>query len=155
MKDKRQRIAVTWPYAAVYADPSFAASLLQAAANSVSMPYYAQNPMHPPLPGIPPSEAPYRLPYGYRYMPYQMPHRNITSMPSLAHQTHLSPLSTSPNKMAFTRIDGFDSCHEKDYFDSSSSPSNSLSSMSDVEKVKPPRNRIKIIHLANIISIHF
>uniref|UniRef100_A0AAG5DEP1 Homeobox domain-containing protein n=1 Tax=Anopheles atroparvus TaxID=41427 RepID=A0AAG5DEP1_ANOAO len=39
MKDKRQRIAVAWPYAAVYSDPAFAASILQAAANSVGMPY--------------------------------------------------------------------------------------------------------------------
>lgn len=29
MKDKRQRIAVAWPYAAVYSDPAFAASILQ------------------------------------------------------------------------------------------------------------------------------
>ncbi|KAI5638091.1 homeobox domain-containing protein [Phthorimaea operculella] len=34
MKDKRQRIAVAWPYAAVYSDPAFAASILQAAASS-------------------------------------------------------------------------------------------------------------------------
>ncbi|XP_043662292.1 segmentation protein even-skipped [Drosophila teissieri] len=39
MKDKRQRIAVAWPYAAVYSDPAFAASILQAPANSVGMPY--------------------------------------------------------------------------------------------------------------------
>ncbi|XP_026472092.1 homeobox even-skipped homolog protein 1-like [Ctenocephalides felis] len=39
MKDKRQRIAVAWPYAAVYSDPAFAASILQAAASSVAMPY--------------------------------------------------------------------------------------------------------------------
>lgn len=39
MKDKRQRIAVAWPYAAVYSDPAFAASILQAAATSVALPY--------------------------------------------------------------------------------------------------------------------
>ncbi|XP_044739057.1 segmentation protein even-skipped [Chrysoperla carnea] len=32
MKDKRQRMALAWPYAAVYTDPAFAASLLHAAA---------------------------------------------------------------------------------------------------------------------------
>ncbi|XP_029407720.2 segmentation protein even-skipped isoform X1 [Bactrocera dorsalis] len=70
MKDKRQRIAVAWPYAAVYSDPAFAASLLQAAANSVGMPYPpyaapAANPMLAatamPMPG---HYAP------YRYNPY-------------------------------------------------------------------------------------
>lgn len=35
MKDKRQRIAMAWPYA-VYTDPAFAASVLQAAAASAS-----------------------------------------------------------------------------------------------------------------------
>lgn len=50
MKDKRQRIAVSWPYAAVYADPAFAASLLQAAAG---IPYgYAPNPMIPQMPMV-------------------------------------------------------------------------------------------------------
>lgn len=130
MKDKRQRIAVTWPYAAVYADPSFAASLLQAAANSVGMPYCAPNIMHPQL-SIIPSEASHQYPYGYRYMPYQMLHRNTAGMPTLAH-SHISPLSTSPNETVFTRLE---SCLENDYFESSSSPSNSLSSISDAEKV--------------------
>jgi len=37
MKDKRQRMAMAWPYA-VYTDPAFAASILQAAANAGSLP---------------------------------------------------------------------------------------------------------------------
>ncbi|XP_034650909.1 segmentation protein even-skipped [Drosophila subobscura] len=62
MKDKRQRIAVAWPYAAVYSDPAFAASILQAAANSVGMPYppyaaaaaaAASNPMLPTMTAMP------------------------------------------------------------------------------------------------------
>lgn len=38
MKDKRQRMAIAWPYAAVYSDPAFAASLLQAAASTLNYP---------------------------------------------------------------------------------------------------------------------
>ena len=91
MKDKRQRIAVAWPYAAVYADPSFAASLLQAAANSVGMPYYAPNPIIPQLPVIAspsqmqPAAATNHYPYSYRYSPYQILHRNSTSIPQHSH----------------------------------------------------------------------
>lgn len=50
MKDKRQRIAVAWPYAAVYSDPAFAASILQAAATSVALPYAYPGLAHPGLP---------------------------------------------------------------------------------------------------------
>lgn len=46
MKDKRQRMAIAWPYAAVYSDPIFAASLLQAAASTVHYPPPAA--MYPP-----------------------------------------------------------------------------------------------------------
>lgn len=86
MKDKRQRIAVAWPYAAVYSDPAFAASILQAAANSVGMPYppYAPaaaaaaaavaNPMlataMPTMP-VPGHASPYAA--QYRYAPYHIP----------------------------------------------------------------------------------
>ncbi|XP_026316365.1 segmentation protein even-skipped-like [Hyposmocoma kahamanoa] len=64
MKDKRQRIAVAWPYAAVYSDPAFAASILQAAASSVGLPYGY------PSPGLPlPFHNPQLLPTGYPY-PY-------------------------------------------------------------------------------------
>lgn len=125
MKDKRQRIA--WPYAAisqVYADPMFAASLLQAA----GMPYYA--PPQIPHVSIIPSDTPHPYPYGFRYMPYQMIHQNTAGMASLP-QSHISPLSTSPNE----RGDGLGRCIEHDYFESSSSP-DSLSSTSDIEKVK-------------------
>lgn len=80
MKDKRQRITAAWPYAAVYADPAFAASILQAAANSVSMPYaYSQNAMLNQIPIMPPqmqSGSPFQT-YGYpRYAPYAIPPRN-------------------------------------------------------------------------------
>lgn len=40
MKDKRQRMAMAWPYA-VYTDPALAASLLQAAAAGLHYPYPA------------------------------------------------------------------------------------------------------------------
>lgn len=77
MKDKRQRIAIAWPYAAVYSDPAFAASILQAAANSV-MPYYpAPGPMMPVMPPQMPSN-PFTYGYSTRYAPYPIP----TSQPA-------------------------------------------------------------------------
>lgn len=76
MKDKRQRIAVAWPYAAVYSDPAFAASILQAAANSVGMPYaYPPGHMMPQMPVMTPQLQPNHFSYGYRYAPYPMPSR--------------------------------------------------------------------------------
>ncbi|XP_029728159.2 segmentation protein even-skipped-like [Aedes albopictus] len=86
MKDKRQRIAVAWPYAAVYSDPAFAASILQAAANSVGMPYgYPPAPMLPQMPVMPPQipAASNHFSYGYRYAPYPIPQRT-------------APLQTAP-----------------------------------------------------------
>lgn len=112
MKDKRQRIAVSWPFAAVYADPTFAASLLQAAASSVSLPYgYGPNPMIPQMQIAPPTEQ--YSNYGYRYSPYGLPQRNTinSSSPSIytgsmaniysaysppTSSTSQSPLSLSP-----------------------------------------------------------
>ncbi|XP_039297273.1 segmentation protein even-skipped [Nilaparvata lugens] len=43
MKDKRQRMAMAWPYA-VYTDPALAASILQAAAGSLPFAAYYQMP---------------------------------------------------------------------------------------------------------------
>uniref|UniRef100_A0A182QM18 Homeobox domain-containing protein n=1 Tax=Anopheles farauti TaxID=69004 RepID=A0A182QM18_9DIPT len=94
MKDKRQRIAVAWPYAAVYSDPAFAASILQAAANSVGMPYgYPPGPMLTQMPVIPPPVVPgtTSMPgsahafsaYGYpRYTPYPIPQRTTAPLPT-------------------------------------------------------------------------
>lgn len=143
MKDKRQRIAVAWPYAAVYADPAFAASLLQAAANSVSMPYYA-SPMIPQMPVIAPSQIPTanHYSYNYRYSPYQIPHRNSAGIPP---PSHSSPISTPPDG-PFTRADlmnGHTSfCSE--YLQSPASPlsPSSLSPISDSEKV----NCVLLLH---------
>lgn len=79
MKDKRQRIAVAWPYAAVYSDPAFAASILQAAASSVGLPYGY------PSPGLlPPFHNPV-LPSGYPYPPYpRYPYMGPTPPTSVA-----------------------------------------------------------------------
>lgn len=83
MKDKRQRIAVAWPYAAVYSDPAFAASILQAAANSVGMPYgYSPTPILPPVMPNQLPTATHFSSYGYRYSPYPLPARS---------QSHLTP----------------------------------------------------------------
>lgn len=69
MKDKRQRIAIAWPYAAVYSDPAFAASILQAAANSVGMPYG-----YPGAAGqLPTNRLAYGFPPSVRYNPYPIP----------------------------------------------------------------------------------
>lgn len=83
MKDKRQRIAVSWPFAAVYADPNFAASILHAAANSVTLPYGPHgygptpNPMIPQMPTLPSMQMPAeQFGYGFRYNPYTIPQRN-------------------------------------------------------------------------------
>lgn len=65
MKDKRQRIAVAWPYAAVYSDPAFAASILQAAASSVGLPYGYPSPAL-----LPPFHNPQLIPGTYPYPPY-------------------------------------------------------------------------------------
>lgn len=92
MKDKRQRIAVAWPYAAVYSDPAFAASILQAAANSVGLPYgYTPSPILPAVMPAQLSTASHFSSYGYaRYAPYPIPPRtnqlsgsNMGSYPSM------------------------------------------------------------------------
>lgn len=126
MKDKRQRIAVAWPYAAVYNDPAFAASLLQAAANSVGMPYYAPNPMIPQLPVIAPTQlsqaGPNHYSYGYRYSPYGIPsQRNPTIIPSHAHS-----LPTPPNGLMFAQ-DLNNGLNCSDYMPSPASPLSPLS----------------------------
>lgn len=101
MKDKRQRIAVAWPYAAVYSDPAFAASILQAAANSVGMPYppYPSAAGNPMLATAMPSMPVHgHNPYGqYRYNPYHIPQR---PQPSAHHLAHGMPPHMSANPMA-------------------------------------------------------
>ncbi|GAB0098242.1 Segmentation protein even-skipped [Sergentomyia squamirostris] len=89
MKDKRQRIAVAWPYAAVYSDPAFAASILQAAANSVGLPYGYPPGHHllPQLPVISPQLSSNHFSYGYRYAPYPIPQRTAATGAGL----HMSP----------------------------------------------------------------
>lgn len=136
MKDKRQRIAVAWPYAAVYADPTFAASLLQAAANSVGMPYgYAPNPMIPQMPVIAPqiqqsavsAAAAANHYYGYRYAPYPIPQRNPTAVPPHAH-SHAPQLSTPPNgALPHASYPSFKSDFQNDIMQSPASPLSSLS----------------------------
>ncbi|XP_055310389.1 segmentation protein even-skipped-like [Sitodiplosis mosellana] len=108
MKDKRQR-QLNWPIAAVYNDPTFAASLLQAAATSVSMPYYAPTPMIPQMPVFPPatqipSAAVNAYAYGYRYSPYQIPHRNPVTIQSQLHSPDSSPLTTTLDRMDFAQL---------------------------------------------------
>lgn len=101
MKDKRQRIAVAWPYAAVYSDPAFAASILQAAANSVGMPYgaypgaAAANPMlATAMPSMP---VPGHNPYGqYRYNPYHIPARPTHAAHHMPHAMPHPHMSANP-----------------------------------------------------------
>lgn len=135
MKDKRQRIAVAWPLHMAYTDPSFAASLLQAAANSVSMPYYASA-MIPQMPVIATSQmqptAVVNHPYTYRYSPYQILHRNPTTIPQHSHGISI-PQHISGNA----------------YNEPSRSPTSSLSTISlspipETEKVDHSHQDIKI-----------
>ncbi|XP_019878009.1 segmentation protein even-skipped isoform X2 [Aethina tumida] len=68
MKDKRQRMAIAWPYAAVYTDPAFAASILQAAASTLHYPpappmYSHHYPRYHPYSGfVPPAGLPLHAP---------------------------------------------------------------------------------------------
>lgn len=77
MKDKRQRIAIAWPYAAIYSDPTMAASILQACANSVGMaPYgaYGHAQLIPQMPVMSPQMPANHFGYSpYRYAPYPIP----------------------------------------------------------------------------------
>lgn len=71
MKDKRQRMAIAWPYAAVYTDPAFAASIFHAAATSLPLHYpppppvythhYARYHSYPNF-GVPPAGIPLQNP---------------------------------------------------------------------------------------------
>ncbi|KAG7209682.1 hypothetical protein KM043_011327 [Ampulex compressa] len=70
MKDKRQRMAIAWPYTAMYTDPALAATLLAAAATLPPLPYHGGPGLTPShlTPGYPaPPTAGY---YGARYAPY-------------------------------------------------------------------------------------
>lgn len=102
MKDKRQRMAIAWPYAAVYTDPAFAASLLQAAASTLPLHYPPPPPMyshhypryHPyPSFGIPPAGLPVQQPVG---IPQPIPQQglnlnlNFDFQPAY-HQAKMSP----------------------------------------------------------------
>lgn len=159
MKDKRQRIAVAWPYAAVYADPAFAASLLQAAANSVSMPYYA-SPMIPQMPVIAPSQIPSanHYSYNYRYAPYhQIAQRNPAGIPP---PSHSSPISTPPDG-PFTRADLMNGGHNtsfcSEYLQSPTSPLSplSLSPISDSDKVYILHSFISISNKCSFLTFIF
>ncbi|XP_013191434.1 segmentation protein even-skipped-like [Amyelois transitella] len=95
MKDKRQRIAVAWPYAAVYSDPAFAASILQAAASSVGLPYGYPSPAL-----MPPFHNPQLLPAGYPY-PYpaypRYPYISPTPPSSITSESNLRPACPNYN----------------------------------------------------------
>lgn len=91
MKDKRQRMAIAWPLTAVYNDPLFAASILQAAASTVNYP--------PPTAMYPPH---------FRYTPYPshpfgvhpsvpMPNPNLLHHQNMAFASNHSGL---PNGLA-------------------------------------------------------
>lgn len=135
MKDKRQRIAVAWPYAAVYSDPAFAASILQAAANSVGMPYgYPATTMMPPVMqaqmqqcaapttvSVPPSYS------GYRYNPYQIPQRSV-HMPPMPVAAMLQSMQQQPQTPQYSAALTIPKPHTPPHdLQSSSSPHSTLS----------------------------
>ncbi|XP_054290590.1 segmentation protein even-skipped-like [Macrosteles quadrilineatus] len=103
MKDKRQRMAMAWPYA-VYTDPAFAASILQAAAASASgLAAVAANYPYPPA-YYPPRYAPYPRPA------FPMPDMEAPLLPP-PQFCHLSP-SHSDTSVSPTpdNCDGSSSC---------------------------------------------
>jgi homeobox even-skipped homolog protein len=156
MKDKRQRIAVAWPYAAVYSDPAFAASILQAAANSVGMPYgYGPNPMMPQM--MPQGN---HFNYGYRYAPYPIPPR--TSMPGSGYPmlngmsqgyTHLSiPKTNTPPHDLQSQASPQSSLSlspgsDKSKFDSTCSPIKSLDGTPQGLLMTAPQNQSQTTNL--------
>ncbi|KAF5269844.1 hypothetical protein FQR65_LT05890 [Abscondita terminalis] len=100
MKDKRQRMAIAWPYAAVYTDPAFAASLLQAAASSLPLHY-------PPPPPVYPHHYPRYNPWSQSFglpqagIPLSNPalnlNQNITSVPQSLPPQHPIPQGLNLN----------------------------------------------------------
>ncbi|CAH1117255.1 unnamed protein product [Phaedon cochleariae] len=113
MKDKRQRMAIAWPYAAVYTDPAFAASLLQAAASTLPLHY-------PPPPPMYSAPYPRYHPYPSFGMPPQMHHNVGMAQPQPqglnlnlnfdfphqayqpAHQPRISPNSSAHSELSLS-----------------------------------------------------
>lgn len=154
MKDKRQRIAVTWPYAAICNDPTFAASLLQAAANTVNMPYFAPHPMIPQMPVMPPPNSPPASShYAYRYSPYQIPPRTTLEMPQATYPPHLTTPLLAPMPADIDYRYNLNNSYYSDYssHSSSSHSSSSPQSLSPVwssEKLTFPHDKIDSINEA-------
>lgn len=90
MKDKRQRIAIAWPYAAIYSDPTMAASILQACANSIAPYGYGHTPLIPQMPVMPSQMPPNHFAsYGaYRYAPYPIPPPQRSNLPNVANPAY-------------------------------------------------------------------
>lgn len=107
MKDKRQRIAIAWPYAAIYSDPTMAASILQACANSVGMaPYggYGHAQLMPQMPVMSPQMPANHFSYSpYRYAPYPIPppQRTPGAPQSSAQYPLLNGSLTGSNQMSY------------------------------------------------------
>lgn len=81
MKDKRQRMAFAWPYAAVYTDPAFAASILQCAAAALPSPHpamYHNTAPYPPRFGA----------YGPHMGPAFQPNPYLPAFPGLNQELH-------------------------------------------------------------------
>ncbi|KAJ6628240.1 Segmentation protein even-skipped [Pseudolycoriella hygida] len=138
MKDKRQRLSIQWPYAAVYTDPAFAASLLQAAATTVGMPYgYSTAHMMQQMSVIPPQMPLNHFSYGYRYSPYPVPSR-----------THQVPAGTYPvANSAYSTLSAMSNLTPPHDTQSRSSPQSvpSISPTSD-RLTSPIRNVISSSH---------
>ncbi|KAG8322075.1 Evx1p [Homalodisca vitripennis] len=116
MKDKRQRMAMAWPYA-VYTDPAFAASILQAAAASAGgLAAVAANYPYPPA-YYPPRYTPYPLPRPGPGFPLDMETPLIPPFPQSSPQfCHLSPTPSetsgtlSPERRERDRENSPDDC---------------------------------------------
>ncbi|KAF7996441.1 hypothetical protein HCN44_002073 [Aphidius gifuensis] len=113
MKDKRQRMAMVWPYA-VYADPAMMSLLAAASASMPQSPYHhhhnqGMTPSHLTVPAGYQNAAAAAAFYATRYSPYGLPpsHQSVTATSppgsglhrSHHHQHHQSPLNYHPHHL--------------------------------------------------------
>lgn len=116
-------MAIAWPYAAVYTDPAFAASILQAAASSLH---------YPPPPPVYPTHYPRYSPWGQSFglppttLPLSNPALNLNQNLSLGHSI---PQPISQAQLSQTLNIGLDFPHYQSKFDTAKvSPATSPSS---------------------------
>ncbi|NP_001128395.1 even-skipped [Nasonia vitripennis] len=86
MKDKRQRLALVWPYPAMYADPAFAGAIIAAAQASLPPAAYHTGPTGIPGAHIAQGYSAAAAYYAARYSPYGNP--GAASQAGALHRPH-------------------------------------------------------------------